>query len=97
MRWNPFLHAIGAAAYVWGVGFLIHHIASLHHDTSDNTIGSIAALSLFIFSAATMGFLFFYRPVMLLIENKKGEAITFFLKTLCAFGVVTLLAVLIIL
>ncbi len=94
MRWNPYLNAIGAAAYIWAVGFLIHHIASLHHDTPDNVVGSISAISLVVFSAAVMGFLFFYRPVMLLIENKKGEAVTFFLKTLGTFGIVTLLVIL---
>jgi hypothetical protein len=94
MRWNPFLNAIGAAAYVWGIGLLIHHIASLHHDTPDNLVGSIAALSLLVFSAAVMGFLFFYRPAILLLENKRGEAVSFFLETLGIFGAITLLAIL---
>ena len=94
MRWNPFLNALGAAAYIWGIGLLISHIARLHHDTPDNLVGSIAALSLGVCSAAVMAFLFFYRPVVLLLENKKGEAISFFLTTLGTFGVITLLAIL---
>jgi hypothetical protein len=94
MRWDPILNAVGAALYIWAVGFLIHHIASLHHDTPDNMIGSIAALSLMVFSAAVMAFLFFYRPVALLIENKKREAMVFFLQTLGVFGAITLLVVL---
>ena len=94
MRWSPFLNAVGAAAYVWGVVLLVHHIASLHHDTPDNLTGTAAALSLLVFSAAVMGFLFFYRPAVLLLENKKGEAISFFLKTLGTFGVITLLVIL---
>jgi len=97
MRWNPFLNAFGAAAYVSGVGLLIQYISSLHHDTPDNVIGSIAFISLVVFSAAVMGFLFFYRPVMLLLENKRDEAISFFLKTLGTFGVITLIAILTIL
>ena len=94
MRWNPFINGIGAAAYIWAVGLLISHISSLHHDTPDNLVGSVSAISLMVFSAAVMGFLFFYRPVTLLIENKKEEAFYFFLKTLGVFGVITLLAVL---
>lgn len=94
MRWNPFFNSIGAAAYVWGIGLLIRHIASLHHDTPDNLVGSVAAFSLLVFSAAVMGFLFFYRPVMLLLENKKDKAILFFLETLGIFGIMTLLVVL---
>ncbi len=94
MRSNPYIHAICAAAYIGGVALLISHIASLHHDTPDNLIGSIAFISLVVFSAAVMAFLFFYRPVVLLVENKKQEAISFFLKTLATFGAITLLAVL---
>ena len=94
MRWNPFINAVGAAAYIWGIGLLISHIARLHHDTPDNLVGSIAFISLVVFSAAVMGFLFFYRPVGLLMENKRDEAISFFLKTLGTFGVITLLVIL---
>ena len=94
MRWNPFLNAAGAAVYIWGIGLLIGHIARLHHDTPDNMVGSIAALSLLVFSAAVMGFLFFYRPAVLLVENKRDEAVSFFLKTLGTFGVITLLVIL---
>jgi hypothetical protein len=93
MRWNPYLNAIGATAYIWAVGLLIHYISSLHHDTPDNLTGSTTALSLAVFSAAVMGFLFFYRPVVLLIENKRQEALLFFLKTLALFGVTTLIMV----
>ena len=93
MRWNPFLNAVGAAVYIWGMGLLIHHISSLHHDTPDNLVGSVAALSLLVLSAAVMGFFFFYRPVELLVENKRGEAVSFFLRTLGTFGVITLIAI----
>lgn len=94
MCWNPYLNAVVAVAYIWGIGFLIHYISSLHRDTPDNLTGSIAAISLMVFSAAVMAFLFFYRPVVLLIENKKDEAFLFFLKTLGTFGVLTFLVVL---
>ena len=94
MRWNPFINAAGATAYIWGIALLISHISSLHHDTPDNLTGSIAALSLIVFSAAVMAFLFFYRPVGLLVENKKAEAVSFFLKTLGTFGALMLIVVL---
>ena len=93
MRWNPFLNAFGAAAYIWRVGLLISHIARLHHDTPDNLVGSVAALSLFVFSGAVIAFLFFYRPAVLLVENKRDEAVSFFLKTLGTFGVITLFVI----
>ncbi len=94
MKWNPFVNGVGAAAYVWALVLLISHIANLHHDTPDNVVGSVAAISLFVFSAAVMAFLFFYRPVMLLFEDKKAEALSFFFKTLLTFGLLGLLAIL---
>ena len=94
MPWNPFLNAAGAAAYIWGIALLISHIARLHHDTPDNMVGSVAAFSLVVCSAAMMAFLFFYRPVALLIEGRKDEALSFFLKTLGTFGVITFFAIL---
>lgn len=94
MPWNPYIHALAATTYIWGVGFLIHYISSIHHDTPDKFVDPIAALSLLVFSVAVMAFLFFYRPAVLLIENKRKEAVSFFLKTLGAFGVATVLVIL---
>lgn len=93
MRWNPYINGLGAAAYVWAIGLLISYISSLHHDTPDNLAGSVSALSLLVFSAAVMATLFFYRPVTLLLENKKQESLAFLLKTIGTFGVLTLAAV----
>ena len=93
MRWNPYINALAASAYVWAIGFLFQYISSIRHDTPDKVTDPIMTLSLLVFSAAVMGFLFFYRPVVLLIENKKEQAISFFLKTLATFGVITLITV----
>lgn len=65
-------------------------IQSLRHGTPDTLLDSMGVLSLFVFSAAVMAFLFFYRPLFLLIENKKSEAVSYFLKTLGIFGVLTI-------
>src|SRR5690242_16663848 len=91
MKWNPFVNALGASAYIFGVALFMNFITSIRHDTPDTIIDGAAFISLFVFSAATMGFLFFYRPIMLLAEDKKKEAIDFFLKTLSTFGVVTII------
>jgi hypothetical protein len=93
MKWNPFVNGLGAVVYVWSIGFLINHISRLHHDTPDNLVGSVSALSLLVCSAAIMAFLFFYRPVMLTIENRGREGAIFFLKTLGTFAITTAFAV----
>ncbi len=94
MTWNPYLNGLAASAYIWGLVFLINHIARLHHDTPDNLVGTAAALSLFTFTGVVLATLFFYRPVSLLIESKPKEAISFLLKTLGTFGILTILVIL---
>jgi hypothetical protein len=90
MRWNPYLGAATATAYIGGVVLFIHFIESIRHDTPDTLIDGMGFISLFVTSAAVMAFLFFYRPVMLIVENRKSEAISYFLKTLATFGVITI-------
>ncbi|MFA6215471.1 MAG: hypothetical protein WC768_02810 [Patescibacteria group bacterium] len=89
MRWNPILNSAGAAAYIGAVALFMQFIQSLRHDTPDTLLDGMGALSLLVFSAAVMAFLFFYQPIVLLIENKKKEAVSYFLKTLGIFGVIT--------
>jgi hypothetical protein len=91
MKWHPLTNAIAASIYIAAVSLFIRFIESLRHDTPDTLLDGMGVISLFVFSAAVMAFLFFYRPVCLLMENKKNEAISYFLKTLGIFGVVTIL------
>jgi hypothetical protein len=90
MKWNPFMNALAAAAYIGGVALCMQFIQSLRHDTPDTLLDGIGIMSLFVFSAAVMAFLFFYQPVLKLLENKKAEAVSYFLKTLGIFGVITI-------
>jgi hypothetical protein len=89
MKWTPILNAAVAVAYIGALALFMRFIESLRHDTPDTLIDGMGAMSLFVFSAAVMAFLFFYQPTRLLIENKKDEAISYFLKTLGLFGVIT--------
>lgn len=92
MKWNPFANAVLAAAYIGLVALFMQFIQSLRHDTPDTLFDGMAVMALFVFSAAVMAFLFFYQPVLLLTENKKAEAVSYFLKTMGAFGAITLVA-----
>lgn len=89
MKWNPFVNALAAALYIGAVSVFMHFIQSLRHDTPDTLLDGVGIMSLFVFSAAVMSFLFFYQPVLKLIENKKAEALSYFLKTLGIFGAIT--------
>lgn len=89
MRWNPFWSAFAAAAYIALLALFLRYIELVRHDTPDTILDGIAFLSLFVFSAATMAFLFFYEPVRLLVEGRKAAAASYFVKTLGIFGATT--------
>ena len=89
MKWNPFINAAAASAYIGAVVLFMHYIQSFRHDTPDTLLDGLGVISLFVFSAAVMAFLFFYQPALKLIENKKDEAVAYFLKTLGIFGAIT--------
>jgi hypothetical protein len=89
MKWNPFLNALAASAYVGAVVLFLHFLESMRHDTPDTVLDGMGFISLLVCSAAVMAFLFFYEPMVRLVEGKKGEAVSYFLKTLGIFAAVT--------
>ncbi|MDB5190201.1 MAG: hypothetical protein JWN49_527 [Parcubacteria group bacterium] len=89
MKWNPFINALAAVAYIGAVALFMHFIESLRHDTPDTLLDSLGFISLFVCSAAIMAFLFFYQPLVRLIEGKKAAAVSYFLKTIGIFGAIT--------
>jgi hypothetical protein len=83
---KPFLRALGAAVYIVLVVFLVQGVGSLLKQGHDTIIIPMTFLSLFVLSAAVMGYLFLSEPVILLIENRKHEAIIFFGKVVGFFA-----------
>ena len=49
----------------------------------------IIMLSLFVLSAAVMGYLFLAQPIHLYLDGKKKEAVNFFLQTVGVFAGIT--------
>ncbi len=90
MKYRPFLHGLSAVAYIGAVVLFIRYMESIRHDTPDTFLDGMAFISLFVFSASVMAFLFFYQPLLLILENKKPEALNFFFKTLATCGATTL-------
>lgn len=83
---KPFLHALAAAVYIALIVFLASAAGYALKEKPDTIIIPMTMLSLFVLSAAVMGFLFVYEPVCLLVENKKQEALIFFGKTVGFFA-----------
>ncbi len=88
MTKNPFVNAIAAALYIIVVALGMDY--SRHFAPDFQTVlVPMAILSLFVFSAAVMGFLFLYQPVQMFLEGDKKGGSGLFLKTLATFGVLT--------
>lgn len=90
MKWHPSLNAAAAITYILIVALFMRFIESVRHDTPDTFVDAMGILSLLVCSAAVMGFLFFYQPIRLLIEKQPKEAVTYFLKTLGIFSIITI-------
>ena len=83
---KPFIHALVAALYIVFIVLVASTAGSILKNKPDTIIIPMTMLSLFVLSAAVMGFLFIYEPVRLLIENKKQEALLFFAKVVAFFA-----------
>ena len=93
MTKNPYLNAIFAALYIVFIVILITYGPVLVRQKPDNILAPIAMLSLLVLSAAFMGYVFFFQPVLMYIEGQKREAVKLFMKTLAIFAVITAIIV----
>jgi hypothetical protein len=89
MTQNPVLNALAAALYVAGVATLLHYAGRLVGGV-DTLLAPIAFLSLFVLSAAVMGFVFLYQPLHLYFQGDRSRSVTLFLQTVGLFGAITL-------
>jgi hypothetical protein len=91
MKWTPLLSAFGALGYITVLVTFFHYIESVRHETPDTLIDGIGAISVFVLSAAVMGYLFFYYPIAYIIEGKTSSLPTYFLlKTIGYFAIGTI-------
>jgi hypothetical protein len=68
---------------------LVLYFGTIFKVGNNSVIAPIAMISLFTFSAATMGYLFLYQPFILYFDGKKKLALDLFLRTLLFFGCIT--------
>lgn len=83
---KPFLHALTAALYIVVIVLVVQVVGFALQDQNETIIIPMTMLSLFVLSAAVMGFLFLSEPLYLLAENRKQEAIVFFAKVVGFFA-----------
>ena len=90
MTKNPLLNALSASVYIASVAIIMYYGPQLAGPV-DSVLGPIALLSLFVLSAAVMGYLFLSQPVQMFLGGQKQEAINLFLRTVAIFACITLL------
>ena len=92
MTKNPIINAISASLYITLIVLTMTSVTQPLRNKPDTFFTPIVFLSVLTLSVAVMAFLFFYQPILLFIEGKKKEAVRLFLQTTGIFGIITLVA-----
>jgi len=92
MTKNPVLNALAAASYILVLVSVMTWGSSIASDKPDSFLAPVAMISLFTLSAAVMGYVFCYMPLMLYFDGKKKAAVNLFLQTVGVFAGFTLVA-----
>jgi hypothetical protein len=86
---SPTTNALIALAYIVTIVTLIfssERLASVVGAPTSSIFYPMAMISLLVFSVALMAYLFFYRPVTLILGHRAEEALVFFTRQLVVFG-----------
>ena len=87
MTKNPLLNAFLAIGYIALVALLMY-LVPLYAPRMGALIAIMSFVSLFVFSAAVMGYLFLSQPLMLYVDGEKKQAVRLFLMTVISFALV---------
>lgn len=93
---NPYLNAVAAAAYIALVGTFMNFVERSGTQPDSKWLGGIAFISLVTLSVAMMGYFFAGKPLQMYLDGEKKTAISFFIKTLGTFAVITIALLLIV-
>ena len=85
---NPYVNACAAALYIVVVACIMTFGQKSGPDPS--VLVPIAVLSLFVLSAAVMGYLFLFQPAQMYLDGAKKEALDLFVRTVAVFAVLTI-------
>ncbi len=89
MTKNPLYNALLASGYVVLVISCIFGASQLVGNEAESLLFPIAGLSVFVLSAAVMAYIFFYQPVLMLIDGARQAAVKLFLQTVGIFACIT--------
>lgn len=86
MTANPFYNALFAIAYIVVLVTVIFSTTHFQGFPQESFIYPMVMLSILVLSVALMAFLFFYQPVIMLLDGKREEAVKLFLETMGIFA-----------
>lgn len=96
---KPFLHAAGAAVYIVLIVTVMQYVSTVFKNQEGTFATPMVVLSLFVLSAAVMGYLFLSESLFLLFDgNKKaaivqfGKVVGFFACFAIFFGIIAILS-----
>ena len=89
MTKNPFFNALFAITYIVVLVFGAIMAPRAFGGPEESILYPMIGLAVFVLSAAMMAYLFFYQPIVMLLDGKRTEAVTFFLRTIGIFAVAT--------
>lgn len=95
MTKNPFYNATFAIAYIIGIVTLASFAPILFGNQKDNILMPMGMLALLVLSVAVMAYLFFYQPVIMLLDGERTNAVKLFLQTVGIFAGATVVVLLI--
>lgn len=91
MTKNPIVNALVAFGYIVLVVLIMGWGTKLHGYVDNTLMAPLVVISLFTLSAGVMACVFCYQPSQLFFDGKKKQAVDLFLKTVGAFGVITVI------
>jgi hypothetical protein len=84
---KPFIYALAAAVYIALVVSIIKVLTTFQPSGAEGTlVPMMMMLSLFVLSAAVMGFIFLSEPFRLYMEDRKQEGVAFFIRIVGFFA-----------
>ncbi|MEK7185169.1 MAG: hypothetical protein AAB726_00940 [Patescibacteria group bacterium] len=86
MTKNPFYNALFAIAYIIVLVSTVSWGQNLFGGPDESIFYPMAALGTLVLSAALMAYLFFYQPVLMLIDGEREKAVKLFLQTVGVFA-----------
>lgn len=89
MTKKSFANAFLAELYIVVIVLVIHY-AQASVEPVETILIPISMLSLFVLSAAVMGYLFLSQPAQLYLDGEKKQAVNLFLSTVAIFAVITI-------